>query len=55
MDIDTSQTVGDLKKVIKAEKTNDLKHVDADKLQLFLAKKDEGRGAWLTMQRCHMA
>ncbi|KAH7461287.1 Crinkler effector protein 63 [Phytophthora ramorum] len=48
VDIDADQTVGDLKKVIKGEKPNDLKDVDAKNLQLFLAKKDEGRGAWLT-------
>ncbi|KAL4118549.1 hypothetical protein PRIC2_010874 [Phytophthora ramorum] len=42
--VDESDSVGDLKKVIKGEKPNDLKDIDADKLQLFLAKKD---GAWL--------
>ncbi|KAE9289421.1 hypothetical protein PF008_g25892 [Phytophthora fragariae] len=36
--------MGDLKKAIKKEKKNMLKDIDADKLQLFLAKKD---GAWL--------
>jgi hypothetical protein len=40
-------SVDDLKKAIKVEKANELKDVDADQLQLFLAKKDEGRGAWL--------
>ncbi|KAG3117011.1 hypothetical protein PI124_g4314 [Phytophthora idaei] len=45
VDIDTSQSVGDLKKAIADE----LKYTGrADQLQLFLAKKDEGRGAWLT-------
>ncbi|KAH7461290.1 Crinkler effector protein 5 [Phytophthora ramorum] len=48
VEIDADQLVGDLKKAIKGEKPNDLKDIDADKLQLFLAKKDEGRGAWLT-------
>ncbi|EGZ11330.1 hypothetical protein PHYSODRAFT_287330 [Phytophthora sojae] len=45
VDIDASQLVGDLKKAIKAEKTNDFKDIDADKLQLFLAKTADG--AWL--------
>ncbi|KAE9000681.1 hypothetical protein PR003_g18494 [Phytophthora rubi] len=44
VDIDTGETMGDLKKAIKKEKKNMLKDIDADKLQLFLAKKD---GAWL--------
>ncbi|KAL4118788.1 hypothetical protein PRIC2_011110 [Phytophthora ramorum] len=44
VEIDADQLVGDLKKAIKGEKPNDLKDIDADKLQLFLAKKD---GAWL--------
>ncbi|KAG2790274.1 hypothetical protein PC111_g24106, partial [Phytophthora cactorum] len=45
VDIDTSQLVGDLKKAIADE----LKYTGrADQLQLFLAKKDEGRGPWLT-------
>ncbi|EGZ25222.1 hypothetical protein PHYSODRAFT_326275 [Phytophthora sojae] len=47
VDIDAGQSAGDLKKAIKAEKTNKLKDIDAGDLQLFLAKKDEGRGAWL--------
>ncbi|CAI5711767.1 unnamed protein product [Peronospora farinosa] len=46
--IDASDLVDDLKKAIKAEKVNALKNVDADQLSLFLAKKNEGRGAWLT-------
>ncbi|EGZ27014.1 hypothetical protein PHYSODRAFT_553734 [Phytophthora sojae] len=46
--VDESDTVDDLKDAIKAKKPNDFKDIDADKLQLFLAKKDEGRGAWLT-------
>ncbi|KAG3230535.1 hypothetical protein PI124_g24367, partial [Phytophthora idaei] len=45
VNIDQSETVGDLKKAIKGEKKNGLKDVDADKLQLFLAKK--GDGGWL--------
>nr|KAH7501144.1 Crinkler effector protein 8 [Phytophthora ramorum] len=44
VEIDADQLVGDLKKVIKGEKPNDLKDIDADKLQVFLAKTD---GAWL--------
>ncbi|KAH7467115.1 Crinkler effector protein BLC01 [Phytophthora ramorum] len=44
--VDESDSVYDLKKVIKGEKPNDLKDIDADKLQLFLAKKEDG--AWLT-------
>ncbi|GMF31505.1 unnamed protein product [Phytophthora lilii] len=44
VDIIAGQTVGDLKEVIKEKKPNDFKDIDADKLQLFLAKKD---GAWL--------
>ncbi|KAG3048643.1 hypothetical protein PI124_g13412, partial [Phytophthora idaei] len=43
--VDESDSVDDLKKVIKVEKPNDLKDVDADKLQLFLGKTDGG--AWL--------
>ncbi|ETM03299.1 hypothetical protein L917_00454, partial [Phytophthora nicotianae] len=46
--VDESDSVGDLKDVIKGKKTNDLKDVDADKLQLFLAKAEKGAGAWLT-------
>ncbi|CEG41709.1 CRN-like protein [Plasmopara halstedii] len=42
--IDDSAQVWELKKAIKAEKPNDFKDVDADKLHHFLAKKD---GAWL--------
>ena len=42
--IEESETVSHLKEAIKLEKENDLKAIDADKLQLFLAKKD---GAWL--------
>ncbi|KAG3114366.1 hypothetical protein PI126_g24724, partial [Phytophthora idaei] len=45
VNIDQSETVGDLKKAIKGEKKNGLKDVDADKLQLFLAKA--ANGAWL--------
>ncbi|KAL4116591.1 hypothetical protein PRIC2_012043 [Phytophthora ramorum] len=46
VDIDADQTVADLKKAIKT-KNEDIT-APARKLQLFLAKKDEGRGAWLT-------
>ncbi|GMF11186.1 unnamed protein product [Phytophthora lilii] len=44
--VDESDSVDDLKKAIKVEKSNDLKDVDADKLQIFLAKT--GDGAWLS-------
>ncbi|KAL4116303.1 hypothetical protein PRIC2_013300 [Phytophthora ramorum] len=44
--VDESDSVDDLKKAIKGEKPNDLKDIDADKLQLFLAKTEGG--AWLT-------
>ncbi|KAE9297666.1 hypothetical protein PR003_g23438, partial [Phytophthora rubi] len=44
VDIDEVASVSALKKAIKEEKKNKLDKVDADALQLFLAKKD---GAWL--------
>ncbi|EGZ13480.1 hypothetical protein PHYSODRAFT_368893, partial [Phytophthora sojae] len=40
------KTVALLKKAIKVEKPNDFKDIDADKLQLFLAKTESG--AWLS-------
>ncbi|KAL3672631.1 hypothetical protein V7S43_001926 [Phytophthora oleae] len=43
--IDANKSVHDLKEKIKAVKPNDLKGVDADKLELFLAKTKGG--AWL--------
>ncbi|KAG3123272.1 hypothetical protein PI126_g23785, partial [Phytophthora idaei] len=43
--IDDAESVAALKKAIKEEKKNDLKDVDADKLQLFLSKA--ANGAWL--------
>nr|QUJ09355.1 crinkler 31 [Plasmopara viticola] len=43
--IDTSEFVGDLKNAIKKKMENELKDVDADKLQLFLTKK--GDKTWL--------
>ncbi|KAG2781688.1 hypothetical protein PC112_g24850 [Phytophthora cactorum] len=43
--IEEWKTVALLKKAIKEEKPNDFKDVDADKLQLFLAKTEGG--AWL--------
>ncbi|CAH0481199.1 unnamed protein product [Peronospora belbahrii] len=46
VDIDATQSVADLKDAIRLEKPNDLKDVDADRLQLFLAKKDAG--VWLS-------
>ncbi|KAG3043217.1 hypothetical protein PI125_g27311, partial [Phytophthora idaei] len=42
--IGDAESVSALKKAIKGEKKNGLKDVDADKLQLFLAKKGD---AWL--------
>ncbi|KAG3117537.1 hypothetical protein C6341_g27531 [Phytophthora cactorum] len=45
VDIDENKSVGHLKDAIKAKKPNDFKDVDADKLQLFLAKTEGG--AWL--------
>ncbi|KAK1928503.1 WD repeat-containing protein 5B [Phytophthora citrophthora] len=42
--VDESETVDELKKAIKEAKKNDLKDIDANELQLFLAKKGE---AWL--------
>ncbi|CAI5739710.1 unnamed protein product [Peronospora destructor] len=46
VDIDANQSVGHLKNAIKAEKANDLKDVDADKLRLFPAKTEDG--TWLS-------
>ncbi|KAF1319891.1 hypothetical protein FI667_g12806, partial [Globisporangium splendens] len=40
IDIETSKTVAHLKDAIKAKKANDLKTVDADRLHLYLAKRD---------------
>nr|AAY43407.1 CRN-like CRN13 [Phytophthora infestans] len=48
VEVDEGKTVDDLKEAIKAKKANDFKEVDADKLQLFLAKKKKGAGVWLT-------
>ncbi|KAL8003025.1 hypothetical protein Plhal703r1_c13g0064451 [Plasmopara halstedii] len=48
VDIDADQLVGDLKEEIKAKKPNDMKGVDADRLELFLGKTDGG--AWLSSQ-----
>ncbi|KAG2870512.1 hypothetical protein PC114_g27349 [Phytophthora cactorum] len=45
VDIDDAESVSALKDAIKAKKPNDFKDVDADKLQLFLAKTEGG--AWL--------
>ncbi|KAG2910998.1 hypothetical protein PC117_g19241 [Phytophthora cactorum] len=42
--VDESDSVDDLKDAIKEKK---MYQFPADKLQLFLAKKDKGRGAWL--------
>ncbi|GMF49697.1 unnamed protein product [Phytophthora lilii] len=45
VEIDASELVGDLKEAIKDKKKNDLKKTDADRLELYLAKKGD---AWLT-------
>lgn len=45
--VTVKQTVDDLKKAVKKEKENDVKAIDADKLQLFLAKQGD---VWLKMQ-----
>ncbi|KAI9983887.1 hypothetical protein PInf_005160 [Phytophthora infestans] len=44
--VDESDSVYDLKEAIKAKKKNDLKDVDANKLQLFLAKTADNK--WLS-------
>jgi hypothetical protein len=49
IDIDESKLVSDLKNKIKNERKNDLRKVDADTLQLFLAKK--GDDTWLTQKQ----
>ncbi|UIZ20347.1 hypothetical protein KXD40_000957 [Peronospora effusa] len=46
VDIDTTESVGDLKDAIKAKKANALKNVGARNLQLFLAKGTDGK--WLS-------
>nr|QUJ09333.1 crinkler 6 [Plasmopara viticola] len=46
--INASESVSDLKKAIKKEKENDLKAIDAEKLQLFLAKNGD---AWVTQKQ----
>ncbi|KAL8020156.1 hypothetical protein Plhal710r2_c014g0064821 [Plasmopara halstedii] len=43
--VDEKDSVADLKNVILAEKPNDMKGIDADRLELFLAKTEDG--AWL--------
>ena len=45
VNLDTIRTVAELKKAIKAKKPNKLKNIDADKLQLFLAKASDNE--WL--------
>jgi Crinkler effector protein N-terminal domain len=42
--IEDSETVSDLKDAIKLEKENALKEIDANKLKMYLAKKQD---AWL--------
>ncbi|KAG6623627.1 CRN-like protein [Phytophthora cinnamomi] len=44
--IDDSAQVSELKDVVKGKNSSTIK-CDAKDLQLFLAKNDEGRGAWL--------
>jgi Crinkler effector protein N-terminal domain len=45
IEVDENKMVDALKKAIKKEKENYLKAIDADELQLFLAKKGDGK--WL--------
>ncbi|KAL7686310.1 hypothetical protein Plhal304r1_c027g0090311 [Plasmopara halstedii] len=45
VNIDDTASVAALKKAVKAEKPNDMKGIDADKLELFLAKTEGG--VWL--------
>ncbi len=45
VDIDASESVGDLKNAIKQKNDNYLKVIDADNLKLFLGKKSDG--TWL--------
>ncbi|KAG4036565.1 hypothetical protein PC123_g27866 [Phytophthora cactorum] len=45
VDIDENKSVGHLKDAIKEKK---MYQFPADELQLFLAKKGDGAGAWLT-------
>lgn len=47
--VDATDLVDELKKSIKKEKPNGLEKVDADRLQLYFAKKD---GAWLSSFGC---
>jgi hypothetical protein len=47
VDIDTSQSVGDLKEAIKEKNSMTIPR-DSKDMKLFLAKKDKGLGAWLT-------
>ncbi|KAI9983693.1 hypothetical protein PInf_007760 [Phytophthora infestans] len=44
--VDESDSVDDLKEAVEAKKKNDLKDVDANKLQLFLAKTADDK--WLS-------
>ena len=46
VDIDTTESVGDLKDAIKAKKVNALKNVGVRNLQLFLSKATDGE--WLS-------
>lgn len=45
--VERGDSVDDLKKAVKRQKENDLRGMDADRLQLFLAKPS-GSAAWLT-------
>ncbi|CAI5724187.1 hypothetical protein KXD40_001022 [Peronospora effusa] len=46
VNMDTTQSVGELMDAIKAKMANALKGVDADQLRLFLAKETDGE--WLS-------
>lgn len=52
VNVGKGQTVGHLKIAIKNQTPNSLKDTDADKLQLFLAKKEKGE--WLKPKDPHM-
>ncbi|KAK1935232.1 hypothetical protein P3T76_010998 [Phytophthora citrophthora] len=47
VEVDLTVKIYELKHVIK-ERKPDIITCDADLLKLFLAKKDKGRGSWLT-------
>ncbi|KAG1697061.1 hypothetical protein DVH05_017446 [Phytophthora capsici] len=48
VEINEAKKVYYLSEAIRTAKANELKDVDACQLELYLAKKDKGHGAWLT-------